>query len=850
MRHIKVSLKARLRAGGTVALVILLAFCFSERPRAQRGQEAEVKVTGVASRPTADGSAVTISADSNLSRAQTWQDSEGFHVVLPRGRTDLRNSGAPRGVRVNRVGDSLEFVVPVKPGARVTVQPRFNRLDLFVSGGTQDGGQRTAGEGTGTAWADESAEGREAGEARERGGRRRRDDVSASHAQTRGAASANSGATRAGDAQPQAPSASATQANGANAGNLAAGTGANPANVNPSTSDAAAASGAQAAPTAPVNAQNAPASAADGAADNASKQASPHTSSSLTASILVATLSVAGLCVGLFVYRRRRGLEVVGQGGDSKAVKKAAKAEKKAKAAEEKQAKKQAKEEAKEAARAGDDRRKGGDRRMIERGTPDRRQTNVKPERVGLHHPQPAAESGAEKSLMKPAARAVAAPSVPSVLFGSYRIDQEIAKLAAGEPHAIDVLASRASDDRRAVETSLIKVMRSDESGEDGRRRARLALEEYGFVARQSAALLLAPDAYERASAARVLGEIRSVASLPFLLEALYDPESVVRQEVVSSLGSLRLPRAIGPLIDMARRYPEMPADSLRPALNACSVETLDLGTSHHDDEPQFTFSPGSFTGEIMGLEPPEAVEVLPEWLEDDSLADALERLNSVDVEARTVAAQSLAQFQVQRSVDALAAMSATDREPVVRAAAVTSLGVVNHESVFAPVLMALADDAREVRAAAARSLSRLSFNRADAYVRVIETSDAQTLRSVARACVKAGLAAQAVDRLTSTDRRQAYESFALLSLVVKSGEVAPALDAIANHADEEVRLSLLKLVLIMGRPVELVEPLRRLASRERIPARVRASLLEAVSRIEQAGGAGQRDAVAPAAGD
>ena len=66
-------------------------------------------------------------------------------------------------------------------------------------------------------------------------------------------------------------------------------------------------------------------------------------------------------------------------------------------------------------------------------------------------------------------------------------------------------------------------------------------------------------------------------------------------------------------------------------------------------------------------------------------------------------------------------------------------------------------DEAREVRAAAARALSRLSFDRADAYVRVLESTDMQTLRDVAQACVKAGLAAQAISRLASEDRRQAY---------------------------------------------------------------------------------------------
>jgi HEAT repeat protein len=423
------------------------------------------------------------------------------------------------------------------------------------------------------------------------------------------------------------------------------------------------------------------------------------------------------------------------------------------------------------------------------------------------------------------------------MLFGAYRIEQEVMKLVGGEAHSIEVLASRATDDRRAIETSLIKVLRAPEADEDQRRRARTALEEYGFVARQSAVLLLAPEAYERASSARVLGEIKSSAALPFLLEALYDPESVVRTEVVSSLGSLRLPRAIGALIDMARRYPEMPANLLRPALSACSVDSLEIEGCEPVINHAYIFQHTMrtpFTGDIIGLEPPVDVEQLPEWLEDESLADALERLGDTDIEVRTSAAQKLAQFQVQRSVEALAAMAERDTEPAVRASAVTSLGVVDHESVFAPVLMAMGDEAREVRAAAARALSRLSFDRADAYVRVIETADTETLRGVAQACVKAGLAAQALDRLTSEDRRQAYEAFSLLSLVVKAGDISLMLDAVVHHGDLDVRLAVIRLLCMMGRPAELVEPLRRLSGRGSMPEKVRVALLEAVGHIEQ----------------
>src|ERR1044071_2930508 len=98
-------------------------------PRAQqRYTEPTVKVTSV----TTSGDRVSISADGSLGRAQTWQDPEGFHVVLVNGQAA---GGVGGGVKTRRVGNSLELVVPVRRGASVTVEPRGNRLDLVVNGG-------------------------------------------------------------------------------------------------------------------------------------------------------------------------------------------------------------------------------------------------------------------------------------------------------------------------------------------------------------------------------------------------------------------------------------------------------------------------------------------------------------------------------------------------------------------------------------------------------------------------------------------------------------------------------------------------------------------------------------------
>src|SRR3712207_664587 len=109
------------RLGLVAAAGVSLALSGPEQqPLAQqRFREPTVTVTGVSS----SGNVVSISADGSLNRAQTWQDAEGFHVVLVNGEAA---AGAARGPEARRVGNSLESVGPVKRGANAIVQPRGN----------------------------------------------------------------------------------------------------------------------------------------------------------------------------------------------------------------------------------------------------------------------------------------------------------------------------------------------------------------------------------------------------------------------------------------------------------------------------------------------------------------------------------------------------------------------------------------------------------------------------------------------------------------------------------------------------------------------------------------------------
>jgi HEAT repeat protein len=236
---------------------------------------------------------------------------------------------------------------------------------------------------------------------------------------------------------------------------------------------------------------------------------------------------------------------------------------------------------------------------------------------------------------------------------------------------------------------------------------------------------------------------------------------------------------------------------------------------------------------QITHLEPSSAVEKLPETDADEQLARALELVVSNDVQERAEALKILAQFRVQSSINAITLVARQDSEANIRSMAIASLGAMDHESAFPAIVIGMTDDTREVRASAARALNRLSFDRADAYVRVIETGDEETVRDVAKACIQAGIVSQNIDRLASSDHRQAYETFSLICLLAKANMSDPILDAIAAHPNEDVRLMAIHLLASAGQP-DTFEQLRQLAVRDGVTEEVKTALLEAMYKLDQ----------------
>jgi HEAT repeat protein len=710
------------------------------------------RVLRVSAQSAGAGTKVSVAADSPLVRAQNWQDGDGFHLVLPNTVAADTLKGI-RGIKVSRVGTSLEVLFQTKPGSTVSVQTAGNEITLLVDKKLE---AVTTESETGSFDQQQQVA----------------DSTYAQQSQRDAAQTGFSSPSTDLSSRPQTSSAETAQTT---------------SNWNP-----------QLGPSSALPAQSLPerdAATAPPTGDEVTVQVEDE---GALASIFSATSVFIVITLGLFgllVSRKLRSRQALAQAAEDGP---AADSE---------------------------------DADWVENQTVEGR-IRVQPEAPTEALVRSNGTVGANTPSRQTGGRTSVAG--PTTLFGAYRIDQEVGKLILGQPHRMDVLASRASDDRRAIETSLTKGVNAADLDESARSRARVALEEYGFVARQCATLLLASDAFERTSAARFLGEIKSETALPFLLESLYDSESIVRNQAVLSIGELKLPSAIGALLDIARTHPDVPSALLSRTLSACSVEGLDFFDAMPIEPSQLGAGDHlSVIDQITQLEPASSVEELPEHSDDEQLNRALSLLGSVDLQERAEALKALAQFRVRSSVEAITRLARFESEPNIRAIAIFSLGAIDHESVFAAILIGMADESREVRAAAARALNRLSFDRADAYVRVIETSDEETITNVAKACIQAGIVSQNLDRLASSDYRQAYETFSLICLLAKANMSDPILNAIVEHPNMDVRLKVVHLLAATGQP-GIFEHLRQLAVRDGVREEVKTALLEAMYNLDQ----------------
>ncbi len=230
----------------------------------------------------------------------------------------------------------------------------------------------------------------------------------------------------------------------------------------------------------------------------------------------------------------------------------------------------------------------------------------------------------------------------------------------------------------------------------------------------------------------------------------------------------------------------------------------------------------------FVRLQKANAYLQLPEST-DPAMLHAVEQIkeeSEEDVAVRTQALRLLAGYRTSNSIAAVAQVALYDLSSKLRSDAVMQLAAFDHESVFETIVTCCADPTREVRASAARALSKLSFDRSQAWTRIVESGDVARMRHAARAAIEGDLVTRSFDRLVHTDRKVAYDAFAVTTLLIRAGETEPINKAIASHKDEMVKLALLHVIGCL-RDETTEEWLQDLAQKDDLPPNVGARVHE-----------------------
>lgn len=202
---------------------------------------------------------------------------------------------------------------------------------------------------------------------------------------------------------------------------------------------------------------------------------------------------------------------------------------------------------------------------------------------------------------------------------------------------------------------------------------------------------------------------------------------------------------------------------------------------------------------QIETLAAPVPFEEL-EYSDDDGLIAAIEEMQDdaeTDADIRMIVLRVLASFRAKNAVEALTQVALYDLSAALRSKAVAMLADFDHPSVFEPIVLACADPSREVRAASARALVKVTFDRADEWARFASYEDMYLSRQIAKAAVEAGIAERSFDRLILHDEKAAYEAFALVYMLIRTGETERVFDAVRNHRDGKTRMALLHAIKV-----------------------------------------------------
>ena len=184
---------------------------------------------------------------------------------------------------------------------------------------------------------------------------------------------------------------------------------------------------------------------------------------------------------------------------------------------------------------------------------------------------------------------------------------------------------------------------------------------------------------------------------------------------------------------------------------------------------------------------PEEATRPIARSWSAGAVAEDVSDISSSDDVAASVVTPAIATYL--NSVD-----------PYKRAAAVAELARSGSQDAFSRIVVCFDDHSSHVRNAAARALRKLEPDRTvDLFNRALEEASADRRRNIGAAIAASGLATDAINNLASESREDTYNALSILFVMAKTGEVAPLVQAVEEHGDDEIGKAVSKLLTLSG---------------------------------------------------
>jgi HEAT repeat protein len=370
--------------------------------------------------------------------------------------------------------------------------------------------------------------------------------------------------------------------------------------------------------------------------------------------------------------------------------------------------------------------------------------------------------------------------------------------------------------DTRAVEAALELMLEKSEA--EAKPQLAILYKSLGLIDRYLKDLREATKWTDRATAARVLGQLRVVEAIPGLVERLRDPHEdprTVKIAAASALGEIRSPDAVPLLIKELETLDEWASPRLAEVLVSYGSTAVQPLLRALDDE--------AHTNARVW-----AAQVLGRTGDQTAIGSLIARLRDRSEHVRMSVAEALGRLGNPRAVNDLVQVTLTDPVPSVRAEAARSIGILGEESAVHSLINLLSDPDYWTRIRAIEAIEMIAPKDPTALDTALRDASPEVRSRAAIALQRIGFLEKRVEALAGTDREKVEQAHQTLVEMGRAGLIESTVSYL-EHPDLRIRS---RMAAVLGEVGDLhaLPSLRPLVKDPEWPVRLRA--VEAIAQL------------------